>query len=179
MDVIQSKLLNFIQYADLFLVEEQICMLQDSTSVSSELSDLTLPEEPRLDGLVIGIPREYHCPGVSSEVVDAWTKVADIMEDSGAEVRLPHLEIIGIVWFLFLQRILFQGERRNSSLLYLINEVSECIYEKITKYYSDCVYCVVSFNEDYFLLTWHNFEIFDSRLINDLEYNRHSWISVL
>ncbi|XP_037800084.1 glutamyl-tRNA(Gln) amidotransferase subunit A, mitochondrial-like [Penaeus monodon] len=63
---------------------------QDSTSVSSELSDLTLPEEPRLDGLVIGIPREYHCPGVSSEVVDAWTKVADIMEDSGAEVSMPH-----------------------------------------------------------------------------------------
>ncbi|XP_047502327.1 glutamyl-tRNA(Gln) amidotransferase subunit A, mitochondrial-like [Penaeus chinensis] len=66
---------------------------QDSTSVSSELSDLTLPEEPRLDGLVIGIPREYHCPGMSSEVVDAWTKVADIMEDSGAELRqvsMPH-----------------------------------------------------------------------------------------
>lgn len=61
-------------------------MSQDSTSVSSDLSDLKLPEEPRLDGLVIGIPREYHCPGVSSEVVDMWTKVADIMEDSGAEV---------------------------------------------------------------------------------------------
>ncbi|ROT78916.1 putative glutamyl-tRNA(Gln) amidotransferase subunit A, mitochondrial isoform X1 [Penaeus vannamei] len=66
---------------------------QDSTSVSSDLSNLKLPEEPCLDGLVVGIPREYHCPGVSSEVVDMWTKVADIMEDSGAELRqvsMPH-----------------------------------------------------------------------------------------
>ncbi|XP_042872095.1 glutamyl-tRNA(Gln) amidotransferase subunit A, mitochondrial-like [Penaeus japonicus] len=66
---------------------------RDSTSVSSSLSNLKLPEEPRLDGLVVGIPREYHCPGLSSEVVDVWTKVADLMEDSGAELRqvsMPH-----------------------------------------------------------------------------------------
>ncbi|XP_053637050.1 glutamyl-tRNA(Gln) amidotransferase subunit A, mitochondrial isoform X2 [Cherax quadricarinatus] len=68
---------------------------QDSTSVSSDLQNLKLPENPSLDGLIIGIPREYHWPGMSKEIVDEWTKVADLMEDSGAQVRevsMPHTQ---------------------------------------------------------------------------------------
>ncbi|XP_045614865.2 glutamyl-tRNA(Gln) amidotransferase subunit A, mitochondrial [Procambarus clarkii] len=68
---------------------------QDSTSVPSDLQNLKLPESPSLDGLIVGIPREYHWPGMSMEVVEAWTKVADLMENCGAQVRevsMPHMK---------------------------------------------------------------------------------------
>ncbi|XP_053637524.1 glutamyl-tRNA(Gln) amidotransferase subunit A, mitochondrial isoform X3 [Cherax quadricarinatus] len=71
---------------------------QDSTSVSSDLQNLKLPENPSLDGLIIGIPREYHWPGMSKEIVDEWTKVADLMEDSGAQVRRLISEDFSKVW---------------------------------------------------------------------------------
>lgn len=67
--------------------------IQDSTSIPSELQNTQLPENPSLKGLVVGIPREYHWPGLNKEVVDVWTKVADLMETCGAnvqEVSLPH-----------------------------------------------------------------------------------------
>ncbi|XP_042241099.1 glutamyl-tRNA(Gln) amidotransferase subunit A, mitochondrial-like [Homarus americanus] len=66
---------------------------QDATTVPSDLQSLQLPENPSLEGLVIGIPKEYHCPGMKKEVIDTWTKVADLMENCGAQVRevsLPH-----------------------------------------------------------------------------------------
>lgn len=39
-----------------------------------------------LAGLCIGIPKEFHCPGLSQEVVQAWNDVADILEKKGARV---------------------------------------------------------------------------------------------
>ncbi|XP_050697251.1 LOW QUALITY PROTEIN: glutamyl-tRNA(Gln) amidotransferase subunit A, mitochondrial-like [Eriocheir sinensis] len=68
---------------------------RDATSVDSDLTSLRLPEEPQLAGVVVGVPKEYHQPGTSVEVVEAWTKLADMMEDAGAEVRevsMPHTE---------------------------------------------------------------------------------------
>lgn len=65
----------------------------DSTSVESDLWSLNLPENPSIEGLVIGIPKEYHRPGMDAEVIDAWTKVADLLENNGAkvqEVSMPH-----------------------------------------------------------------------------------------
>ncbi|XP_068211995.1 glutamyl-tRNA(Gln) amidotransferase subunit A, mitochondrial-like [Palaemon carinicauda] len=66
---------------------------QDSTSVESNLRDLRLPKKPRVDGLVVGIPVEYHRPNMDPAVIEAWTKVADMLENNGAQVRevsLPH-----------------------------------------------------------------------------------------
>ncbi|KAG0726358.1 Glutamyl-tRNA(Gln) amidotransferase subunit A, mitochondrial [Chionoecetes opilio] len=59
---------------------------KDSTSVSSDLKGLQLPPAPSLAGVVVGVPREYHQPGTSREVVEAWTRLADTMEEAGAEV---------------------------------------------------------------------------------------------
>ncbi|XP_045126357.1 glutamyl-tRNA(Gln) amidotransferase subunit A, mitochondrial-like [Portunus trituberculatus] len=68
----------------------------DSTSVWSDFKTLQLPPVPSLEGVVVGLPKEYHQPGTSGEVVKAWTKVADLMEDAGAKVRevsMPHTEL--------------------------------------------------------------------------------------
>lgn len=49
-----------------------------------------------LSRLQIGIPREYRCDGVSSEVLDAWESTADLLSRAGASVRqvsLPHTHL--------------------------------------------------------------------------------------
>lgn len=69
--------------------------LKDSTSIENNLQNITLPSSPCVKGLVVGIPQEYHCAGMATEVVNAWTKVADILENAGAEVRkvnMPHTQ---------------------------------------------------------------------------------------
>lgn len=41
----------------------------------------------------IGIPKEYHCVGLSKEVLETWMKVADLFEVNGAhvvDVSLPY-----------------------------------------------------------------------------------------
>ena len=39
--------------------------------------------------------QEYHAPGISHDVLDAWQKAADLLENGGAsvsEVSLPHTQ---------------------------------------------------------------------------------------
>lgn len=61
----------------------------DSTTVKKCFNPVRVPdnEEINVKKLKIGIPREYHCEGLSDEVLETWKKVADLLEDSGAEVR--------------------------------------------------------------------------------------------
>lgn len=61
----------------------------------SNLQNLQLSEVPSIEGLVVGIPREYHCAGMSQEVVDIWTHVAGLMEEQGAQVSFLFLFIEG------------------------------------------------------------------------------------
>lgn len=61
----------------------------DSTTVKKPFKQIALPPIEMLDvsKLRIGIPREYHCEGLSPEVLEIWTKVADLLEMNGAEVK--------------------------------------------------------------------------------------------
>lgn len=61
----------------------------DSTTIKKPFTPIELPriEEISIKKLRIGIPREYHCQGLSPEVLEAWTKVADLLEANGAEVK--------------------------------------------------------------------------------------------
>lgn len=66
----------------------------DPTSVpTSPDAYAGLPAEPSLRGVRVGVPREYHCTGMSAEVVDVWRDVADRLDALGAvvsSVSLPH-----------------------------------------------------------------------------------------
>ncbi|KAH8294994.1 hypothetical protein KR018_005182, partial [Drosophila ironensis] len=69
----------------------------DSTSIRQPYERLRLPEIEQIDlrTVRIGIPKEYHCEGLSSEVLETWSKVADLLECAGASVRqvsLPNTE---------------------------------------------------------------------------------------
>jgi aspartyl-tRNA(Asn)/glutamyl-tRNA(Gln) amidotransferase subunit A len=59
----------------------------DSTTVKRQFKPITLPNNLDVKNLKIGIPREYNCEGLSPEVLEIWTKIADLLEDSGAEVK--------------------------------------------------------------------------------------------
>ncbi|KAM7362517.1 glutamyl-tRNA(Gln) amidotransferase subunit A, mitochondrial [Cochliomyia hominivorax] len=62
---------------------------RDSTTIKKPYKPLNLPELEQIDlkNLRIGIPKEYHCQGLSSEVLQTWRKIADILETAGAQVK--------------------------------------------------------------------------------------------
>ncbi|XP_017143668.1 glutamyl-tRNA(Gln) amidotransferase subunit A, mitochondrial [Drosophila miranda] len=62
---------------------------KDSTTIRQPFTKLQLPEVDGLDlqTVRIGIPKEYHCNGLSAEVLETWTKVADLLECAGASVQ--------------------------------------------------------------------------------------------
>lgn len=67
----------------------------DSTTINQLFSPITLPEPEKinLENIRIGIPKEYHCENLSADVLETWRKIADLLEDEGAQVKqvsLPH-----------------------------------------------------------------------------------------
>ncbi|XP_013403306.1 glutamyl-tRNA(Gln) amidotransferase subunit A, mitochondrial [Lingula anatina] len=70
--------------------------VHDSTTMTDPYKPVLavdFPEKISLKGLHIGIPKEYHAPGLASDVLSAWDKAADLFEAHGAtvsEVSLPH-----------------------------------------------------------------------------------------
>ncbi|XP_075058963.1 glutamyl-tRNA(Gln) amidotransferase subunit A, mitochondrial [Mixophyes fleayi] len=66
---------------------------QDSTTILDPFQPFTLPDAIDVTNLCIGIPKEYHAPGLSAETLSIWSKTADLLENAGAkvvEVSLPH-----------------------------------------------------------------------------------------
>jgi Asp-tRNA(Asn)/Glu-tRNA(Gln) amidotransferase A subunit family amidase len=58
----------------------------DSTTIRDDFIPLDLSQDIDISKMRIGIPQEYHCPGISDEVLETWSEVADILEKSGTEV---------------------------------------------------------------------------------------------
>ncbi|XP_071442412.1 glutamyl-tRNA(Gln) amidotransferase subunit A, mitochondrial [Hetaerina americana] len=68
-----------------------------TVDVLFEYDQQEFEKEPtgNLSGVSIGIPKEYHCPGMSSEMLATWQEVADVLSKGGAaveEVSLPHTQ---------------------------------------------------------------------------------------
>ena len=63
----------------------------DSTTV--DLSTYPEVSEQDLDGITVGIPKEYYCEDMSDETLEAWSEAANIIESNGIKVvpvSLPH-----------------------------------------------------------------------------------------
>lgn len=83
---------------------------KDATCMRKRYSPIKIPksDDISMKNIRIGIPKEYHCNGLSKDVLDTWIKVADILENSGAniiEVSLPNTESS-----IFVYTILNQSE---------------------------------------------------------------------
>jgi aspartyl-tRNA(Asn)/glutamyl-tRNA(Gln) amidotransferase subunit A len=69
---------------------------RDSTSVKRDVPDYTSTLNNSLDGLRIGLPKEYFGPGLSSEIEQAVQVSIKELEKLGAtvkEISLPHTEL--------------------------------------------------------------------------------------
>lgn len=82
----------------------------DATCLRRRYNPIEIPnaDEISMQNIRIGIPKEYHCKGLSTEVLTTWIKVADILEDAGAnvvEISLPNTESS-----IFVYTILNQSE---------------------------------------------------------------------
>ncbi|XP_062863572.1 glutamyl-tRNA(Gln) amidotransferase subunit A, mitochondrial [Trichomycterus rosablanca] len=69
--------------------------VKDSTTIEAPGSSVGLPEDFDIRGICVGIPKEYHAPGLSAETLAQWTRLADAFERAGArvqEVSLPHTQ---------------------------------------------------------------------------------------
>ncbi|CAK6962130.1 glutamyl-tRNA(Gln) amidotransferase subunit A%2C mitochondrial [Scomber scombrus] len=68
---------------------------RDSTTVPAPSSPTELPQDFDIKNVRIGIPKEYHAPGLSEETLAQWSHVADMFEKAGAhveQVSLPHTQ---------------------------------------------------------------------------------------
>ncbi len=61
----------------------------DSTTYedASSSSPVRTEGDPDVSELTVGLPAEYHCRGMSEEVLQAWSDVADMLENNGVRVK--------------------------------------------------------------------------------------------
>jgi Asp-tRNA(Asn)/Glu-tRNA(Gln) amidotransferase A subunit family amidase len=75
-------LINFRLSSDVLAGHDPL----DSTTIQDDFIPLDLSQSVDISRIRIGIPQEYSCPGMSHEVIETWSEVADILEQAGAEV---------------------------------------------------------------------------------------------
>ncbi len=76
---------------------------KDSTSVNQDKPDYTKSLREGVEGVKIGIPKEYFSKGVDKEVESVVLNGVDILQDAGAEiveVSLPHTDYCVAVYYL-------------------------------------------------------------------------------
>lgn len=59
----------------------------DSTTVPNTFPHIQIKRDLVISGICVGIPKEYHCPGISSEILQSWSNVTDILEEAGANIK--------------------------------------------------------------------------------------------
>lgn len=75
----------------------------DSTSVKEAVPDYTSCLTEGLDGLRVGVPREYFTEGLDTEIADTVRNSIEVLRERGAEivdVYLPHTEYCVAVYYL-------------------------------------------------------------------------------
>ena len=76
---------------------------KDSTSANEPVPDYESFVGKSINGMRIGIPKEFHMDGISDEVERSWQKGIDILKDAGAEIvdiSLPYSKYSMAVYYI-------------------------------------------------------------------------------
>ncbi|XP_011615635.1 glutamyl-tRNA(Gln) amidotransferase subunit A, mitochondrial [Takifugu rubripes] len=68
---------------------------KDSTTIPPLSTQMELPEKSDVRNICVGIPKEYHAPGLQEDTLAEWRRVADMFDREGArvvQVSLPHTQ---------------------------------------------------------------------------------------
>lgn len=90
----------------------------DSTCSNASFQGIRLKslDDISLKDKTIGIPKEYHCDGLSKDVLQTWIKVADILESAGARVK--EISLPNTASSIFVYTILNQCEVNSNMARY-------------------------------------------------------------
>lgn len=67
----------------------------DSTTIKKEFKQVEI-KDIDVSKVKIGIPKEYHCEGMSTEVIDLWRNITDLLEKEKCQIHtvsLPHTSV--------------------------------------------------------------------------------------
>jgi aspartyl-tRNA(Asn)/glutamyl-tRNA(Gln) amidotransferase subunit A len=104
---------------------------RDSTSVDAPVPDY-LDFGLQLDGLRVGVPKEYFIPGMQPEVEAAVRAAVRVLADLGAEVReisLPHTDLALPVYYLIAPAEASANLARYDGVRYGLSEPGESLWE--------------------------------------------------
>ncbi|CDQ68689.1 unnamed protein product [Oncorhynchus mykiss] len=102
--------------------------VKDSTTITHNPSTLThLFDDFDVRNICVGIPKEYHAPGLSQETLAQWNRVADMFEQAGArveQVSLPHTQHSIVCYHVLCHTEVASNMARFDGLEYGTNQVS-------------------------------------------------------
>lgn len=136
----------------------------DSTTIKRNTKDILIDDDYNLKKLRIGIPKEYHCEGMSPEVIKIWNFVAKLLENEGAclkTVSLPYTSVSIAVYSILNQCEVASNMARYDGLEYGLRTKQDYSTEELyassrSQGFNDVVRSRV-FAGNYFLLT-RNYE---------------------
>ena len=76
---------------------------KDSTSINKHVPDYTTTLTDSLDGLTVGLPKEYFSDGLTHEISESIEEVKKILENSGmkfVEINLPHTDFAAPAYYV-------------------------------------------------------------------------------
>lgn len=106
----------------------------DSTTIQRPYNPVTILDDFDMSTVRIGIPKEYHCEGMSKEVLDVWRNVTDLLENEKAIVKsvsLPHTSVSIAVYSILNQCEVASNMARYDGLEYGLRSDKENSTEEL------------------------------------------------
>ena len=104
----------------------------DGTSVDFPLPEISLEKDERLDGLRVGIPKEYFIEGIQADVYEKVLAAVETLRELGAEVvevSLPHTEYALPVYYIIAPAEASANLARYDSVRFGLREPSASLWE--------------------------------------------------
>jgi aspartyl-tRNA(Asn)/glutamyl-tRNA(Gln) amidotransferase subunit A len=123
---------------DAALIMEEIEGRDDNDATSVDLPDTAIPEliNPSIDGLTVGVPKEYFVEGMDDGVKASVKEAIDVLKEGGAEIReisLPHTEYALATYYIIMPAEVSSNLGRYDGMRYGYNSDGETLERSYTR----------------------------------------------